>query len=280
MSIQTSVTTLANGVKMPWLGLGVYQAEKGEEVKNAVLTAVQAGYRSIDTASFYDNEESVGEAIQESGVPRDELFITTKLWNNEHGFDEALEAFERSRKKLGVDVVDLYLIHWPVPGKFKETWGALEKLYKDGKVRAIGVSNFTDQHLEELLKTAEITPMVNQVEFHPRLFQKALLEYCQSHDIQLEGWRPLGKGDLLEHDAVKGIADKHGKTPAQVLVRWALQNNVVSIPKSVTGERIRSNAEVFDFELDTKDMDTINGMNENARYGLHPDEFDYASTTK
>ncbi|MFB5663276.1 aldo/keto reductase [Alteribacillus sp. HJP-4] len=274
-TIQNAVTTLSNGVNMPWAGLGVYQAEAGDEVKLAVKEALQAGYRSIDTASFYDNEESVGEAIRESDVPREEIFITTKAWNDEQGFEKTLEAFERSRKKLGVEIVDLYLIHWPVPGKYKETWGALEKLYEEGKVRTIGVSNFTDQHLESLKETAKVFPMVNQVEFHPRLFQKSLLEYCQNEGVQLEAWRPLGKGDLLDHEVIQKIAEKHNKSTAQILIRWCLENNVVTIPKSVTPERIRSNAEVFDFSLDTEDLQAIDGMNENKRYGYHPDEFPY-----
>ncbi|RSL29331.1 aldo/keto reductase [Salibacterium salarium] len=278
MSIQTSVQELANGVKMPWVGLGVFQAEAGNEVKRAVKSALEAGYRSIDTASFYRNEKSVGEAIEESDIPVEDLFITTKVWNDEQGFNETLEAFERSREKLGVDVIDLYLIHWPVPGKYKETWGALEKLYEEGKVRAIGVSNFTEEHLENVMKTAKITPMVNQVEFHPRLFQKELLEYCQNHNIQLEAWRPLGKGDLLGEEVVERIAEKHGKTPAQVLIRWSLENNVITIPKSVTPERIKSNAQVFDFSLDVEDLQAIDGMNENQRYGYHPDDFPYDKT--
>ncbi|MDQ0297673.1 diketogulonate reductase-like aldo/keto reductase [Salibacterium salarium] len=275
MSIQTSVQKLANGVEMPWVGLGVFQAEAGNEVKRAVKSALEAGYRSIDTASFYGNEKSVGEAIKESDIPVEDIFITTKVWNDEQGFNETLEAFERSREKLGVDVIDLYLIHWPVPGKYKETWGALEKLYEEGKVRAIGVSNFTEEHLENVMKTAKVNPMVNQVEFHPRLFQKGLLEYCQNHDIQLEAWRPLGKGDLLGEDVVERIAQKHGKTPAQVLIRWSVENKVVTIPKSVTPERIKANAQVFDFSLDVEDLQAIDGMNENKRYGYHPDEFPY-----
>ncbi|RSL29540.1 aldo/keto reductase [Salibacterium salarium] len=275
MSIQTSVQKLANGVEMPWVGLGVFQAEAGNEVKRAVKSALEAGYRSIDTASFYGNEKSVGEAIKESDIPVEDIFITTKVWNDEQGFNETLEAFERSREKLGVDVIDLYLIHWPVPGKYKETWGALEKLYEEGKVRAIGVSNFTEEHLENVMKTAKVNPMVNQVEFHPRLFQKGLLEYCQNHDIQLEAWRPLGKGDLLGEDVVERIAQKHGKTPAQVLIRWSVENKVITIPKSVTPERIKANAQVFDFSLDVEDLQAIDGMNENKRYGYHPDDFPY-----
>ncbi|SDH90155.1 Aldo/keto reductase [Alteribacillus persepolensis] len=275
MSISDSVTTLANGVDMPWVGLGVYKAEAGDEVKQAVKTALESGYRSIDTASFYYNEESVGEAVKESHVAREDIFITTKVWNDEQGYEETLEAYERSCKKLGIDVIDLYLIHWPVPGKYKETWAAMEKLYEDGKVRAIGVSNFHEKHLNELMKDAKVKPMINQVEFHPQLFQKDLLAFCEQHDIQLEAWRPLGHGELLEREPVKQIAEKHQKTPAQVLIRWSLENNVVTIPKSVTPKRIRSNAEVFDFSLDTEDVKALNDMNENQRFGPHPDTFPY-----
>ncbi|SFE62875.1 aldo/keto reductase [Alteribacillus iranensis] len=274
-TISSSVVTLTNGIEMPWIGLGVYQAEEGKEVETAVKTAIDAGYRSIDTATLYGNEEGVGKAIKDSGVSERELFITTKVWNDDHGFDNTLAAFEKSRRKLGVEQIDLYLIHWPVPGLYKETWRALEELYKEGKVRAIGVSNFMQHHLEDLIKDAEINPMVNQVEFHPRLYQKDLQQYCQNHHIQLEAWRPLGKGDLLNHEVVTRIADKHGKTPAQVLIRWCYENKVVTIPKSVTPERIRSNARIFDFSLDSEDMEAISSINENKRYGYHPDEFPY-----
>nr|WP_240376375.1 aldo/keto reductase [Bacillus piscicola] len=260
---------------MPWLGLGVYKAEAGDEAKQAVQTALEAGYRSIDTASIYQNEESVGAAIKESGIPREDLFLTTKVWNDEQGFQNTIEAFERSRQKLGVDVIDLYLIHWPKPGIYKETWGALEKLYKDGKVRAIGVSNFTEAHLENVMKDADVKPMVNQVEFHPRLFQKDLQSFCENHGIQLEAWRPLGKGDLIENDVVQRVAEKHQKTPAQVLIRWCYEHKVVTIPKSVTPERIRTNAEIFDFTLDAEDLQAMNGLHDNKRYGPHPDEFPY-----
>lgn len=273
--INTAEVSLNNGVSMPWVGLGVYKAESGAPTKNAVLQALKDGYRSIDTASFYGNEKSVGEAIQESGVPREEIFLTTKVWNDEQGFEQTMEAFERSRQNLGVDVIDLYLIHWPVPGKYKETWGAMEKLYEQGKVKAIGVSNFTEEHLENLMKEAKITPAVNQVEYHPKNAQKKLLEYCETHGIQMEAWRPLGRGDLLEDETIKQIADRHGKTPAQVLIRWCLETKVVTIPKSITPERITANAQVFDFSLTAEDIQAIDGMNEDQRYGYHPDDFPY-----
>lgn len=273
--INTAEVSLNNGVSMPWVGLGVYKAESGAPTKNAVLQALKDGYRSIDTASFYGNEKSVGEAIQESGVPREDIFLTTKVWNDEQGFEQTMEAFERSRQNLGVDVIDLYLIHWPVPGKYKETWGAMEKLYEEGKVKAIGVSNFTEEHLENLMKEAKITPAVNQVEYHPKNAQKKLLEYCETHGIQMEAWRPLGRGDLLEDETIKQIADRHGKTPAQVLIRWCLETKVVTIPKSITPERITVNAQVFDFSLTAEDIQAIDGMNEDQRYGYHPDDFPY-----
>lgn len=273
--INTAEVSLNNGVSMPWVGLGVYKAESGAPTKNAVLQALKDGYRSIDTASFYGNEKSVGEAIQESGVPREDIFLTTKVWNDEQGFEQTMGAFERSRQNLGVDVIDLYLIHWPVPGKYKETWGAMEKLYEEGKVKAIGVSNFTEEHLENLMKEAKITPAVNQVEYHPKNAQKKLLEYCETHGIQMEAWRPLGRGDLLEDETIKQIADRHGKTPAQVLIRWCLETKVVTIPKSITPERITVNAQVFDFSLTAEDIQAIDGMNEDQRYGYHPDDFPY-----
>ncbi|MDA3129874.1 aldo/keto reductase [Aliibacillus thermotolerans] len=277
-TIETATATLSNGVKMPFVGLGVYQAKAGEEVKRAVKTALAAGYRSIDTASFYANEESVGEAMKESGIPREELFITTKVWNNEQGYDNTLQAFERSRKKLGLDVIDLYLIHWPRPDTYEETWRALETLYKEGKVRAIGVSNFTIEHLETIINNFDIKPMVNQVEFHPRLFQEELLSFCQEQNIQLEAWRPLGKGEILNNEVICNIANKHNKTPAQVLIRWCLEHRVVTIPKSVTPERICSNGEVFDFSLDEEDMRKIASLNDGTRYGYHPNEFPYDTT--
>lgn len=270
-----STTTLVNGVKMPWLGLGVYKVEDGQEVIHSVKAAIKAGYKSIDTAKIYGNEEGVGQAIKESGVSRDELFITTKVWNSDQGYESTLKAFETSLNKLGLDYLDLYLIHWPVESKYKETWKALEKLYKDGKIRAIGVSNFQIHHLEELLADAEVKPMVNQVEFHPLLTQVELREYCRKQGIQVEAWSPLAQGKLLNNEVLKEIADKHGKSTAQVILRWDLQNGVVTIPKSTKEHRIIQNADIFDFELSAEEVDKINALNENHRVGPDPDNFNF-----
>jgi diketogulonate reductase-like aldo/keto reductase len=266
-------TTLHNGIKMPWFGLGVFKVEDGSEVVNSVKAAIEAGYRSIDTAAIYGNEEGVGKAIAESNVPREELFITTKVWNSAQGYDSAIAAFEESMKKLGLDYLDLYLIHWPVPqlNKYKETWKALEKLYKAGRVRAIGVSNFKEHHLKDLMDNCEIKPMVNQVEYHPRLTQTSLHAFCKENGIQLEAWSPLMRGDLIEEPTLKEIAEKYGKSTAQVILRWDLQNEVVTIPKSIKPHRIQENADIFDFELSSQDMDTINLLNQNQRVGSDPD---------
>lgn len=267
------VTTLHNGVKMPWFGLGVYLSQEGQETINAVKEAIKAGYRSIDTAAFYKNEESVGQAIKEAGVPREELFITTKVWNTDQGYESTLAAFNESLKKLDLEYIDLYLVHWPVKEKYKETWKALETLYKEGKVKAIGVCNFQIHHLEDLLADAEIAPMVNQVECHPRLTQKELLSYCQEHQIQLEAWSPLGRGKMLEEPTLKGLAAKYKKSVAQIILRWDLQCGIVTIPKSVKKQRILENADIFDFELSQEDMNSIDSMNRNHRNGPDPDNF-------
>ncbi|HZG80123.1 MAG TPA: aldo/keto reductase [Brevibacillus sp.] len=270
----TDRTELNNGVKMPWLGLGVYLVKEGDEVKNAVRSAIEAGYESIDTAAIYKNEEGVGEAIRESGIARDKLFLTTKVWNSDQGYESTLAAFNTSVKKLGVDTLDLYLIHWPVKDKFTETWRALEKLYKDGYVRAIGVSNFQIHHLEELRKVSDIVPAVNQVEFHPLLTQRDLLTYCRDHKIQMEAWSPLMQGNL-DHPLLAELAQKYGKSPAQIVIRWDLEQKVVTIPKSITPERIRQNADVFDFTLEPQDVERIAALNENKRFGPDPDNFNF-----
>ncbi len=259
---------------MPWLGLGVYKVEDGSEVIEAVKTAIQNGYRSIDTAALYGNEEGVGQAIKESGVPRQELFITTKVWNSDQGYDSTLQAFETSLNKLGLDYLDLYLIHWPGKDKYKETWKALEKLYKDGRVRAIGVSNFKIHHLEDLMSSAEIKPMVNQVEYHPHLTQKELLAFCQREGIQLEAWSPLKQGQLLNDPTINKLAEKYQKSSAQIILRWDLQNKVVTIPKSIKEQRIIENANIFDFELSAEDMEEIDGLNKDERVGPDPDTFE------
>lgn len=266
-------TTLANGINMPWLGFGVYKVEEGNEVERSVATAIETGYRSIDTAAFYGNEMGVGKAVRASSLPREELFITTKVWNDRQGYDETLKAFAESQRKLDLDYVDLYLVHWPISGKYKDTWRALEKLYKDGSVKAIGVCNFNIHHLEDLLKESEINPMVNQVEFHPRLTQKELLGFCNEHDIQLEAWGPLMRGKILDDPTLVELANKYGKTAAQVVLRWELQLGVVTIPKSVHEKRIKENADLFDFELSPEEMAKIDDLNKNERTGPDPDEF-------
>ena len=266
--------TLHNGVQMPWFGLGVYKVENSEAIQ-AVKAALKAGYRSIDTAAYYQNEEGVGIGIKEAGIPREELFITSKVWNSDQGYDSTIKAFEASLKRLGLDYLDLYLIHWPVKGKYKETWKALEKVYKEGKVRAIGVSNFHIHHLQDLLQEAKIKPMVNQVEFHPRLTQKELRQYCKEQGIQFEAWSPLMRGQLFDNDVLKEIGKKYNKTPAQVILRWDLQHEVVTIPKSVNEQRIIENASIFDFELTKEEMDRIDALNENKRIGSDPDNFDF-----
>jgi diketogulonate reductase-like aldo/keto reductase len=270
-----SCTTLHNGVKMPRFGLGVFQVEDGEEVIQSIKSALDIGYRSIDTASLYGNEKGVGQAIAESNIPREELFITTKVWNSEQGYESTLASFESSMKKLGLEYLDLFLIHWPAPalGKYKETWKALEKLYKDGRVRAIGVSNFKEHHLDDILSDCEIKPMVNQVEYHPLLTQEPLHAYCKKHQIQLEAWSPLKQGHVLGLPTIVELAEKYKKSPAQIVLRWDFQNEVVTIPKSVKKHRIAENADIFDFELSQEDMDRISSLNEDMRNGPDPDEF-------
>ncbi|MCM3763855.1 aldo/keto reductase [Neobacillus niacini] len=275
MNSLQDTTTLNNGVKMPWVGLGVFKVEDGQVVIDAVKAAIKHGYRSIDTAAFYDNEVGVGQAIKGSGVPREELFITSKVWNSDQGFESTLQAFESSLKKLDLDYLDLYLIHWPVKGKYKDTWRALEKLYKEGKIRAIGVSNFQIHHLEDLLQDCVVKPVVNQVEYHPHLTQVELREYCEKQEIQLEAWSPLKKGQLMDDPTIVSIASKHQKSPAQVILRWDLQNNVVTIPKSIKEHRIIENADIFDFILTDDDMQRINLLNKNERTGADPDNFKF-----
>lgn len=270
----TQTTELNNGVKMPWLGLGVYKSQEGEQVEQAVSDALEAGYRSIDTAAAYGNEEGVGRAIAECGIDRNELFITTKVWNSDQGYESTLQAFEVSRRKLKLDVIDLYLVHWPVAGKYKETYRALEKLYKDGYVRAIGVSNFLLPHLNDLLSECEVKPMVNQVEFQPFLTQPELQSYCRDNQIQLEAWSPLMQGNL-DVALLKEIGLKYDKSPAQVILRWDLQNSVVTIPKSVRKERIIENANIFNFELTSAEVTAINNLNEGRRYGSDPMNFNF-----
>ncbi|GAA1122597.1 aldo/keto reductase [Nocardiopsis composta] len=267
--------TLGNGVRMPQLGFGVWQVG-GDEVVGAVGTALQAGYRSIDTAASYGNEEGVGEALRRSGLPRGDVFLTSKLWNRDQGYDSTLRAFDASLARLGVEELDLYLIHWPLPMRdtYVSSWKALERLYAEGRVRAIGVSNFHIPHLERVMEEGGITPMVDQVELHPRLTQAELREFNSEHGIVTEAWSPLGQGNLLNEPAVVKIAEAYGKTAAQVIIRWHLQLGNVVIPKSVTPERIRSNFDVFDFTLSSADVEAISGLNADQRFGPDPDSFD------
>ncbi|CAM3514044.1 MULTISPECIES: aldo/keto reductase [Saccharibacillus] len=271
----TAKVKLNNGVEMPWFGLGVWQVEDGDEAKNSVKAAIKAGYVGIDTAAAYKNEKSVGEAIRESGANRDDLFITSKVWNGDQGYDETLAAFDATMEKLGLDVLDLYLIHWPVKGKYKDTWRAMEKLYKDGRIRSIGVSNFQPHHLDDLLADAEVVPAVNQVEFHPLLIQNELLNYCAQKGIQVEAWSPLARGLLFDNEVVKGLGDKYGKSPAQILLRWVLDKGVVVLTRSVKESRIVENADLFDFTLTPEDVTALEALNKNERTGPDPDNFNF-----
>ncbi|MFK7697648.1 aldo/keto reductase [Paenibacillus sp. HJGM_3] len=274
--ISNTFTILNNGVEMPRLGLGVWKVTDDKVLIDAVHAAVKAGYRSIDTAAIYGNEAAVGEAIRTCGVGRGELFVTSKVWNSEQGYDSTLRAFETSMDKLGLEVLDLYLIHWPVKGKYKDTWRALEKLYADGRVRAIGVSNFHVHHLEDLLQDAKVVPAVDQVELHPRLTQQPLREYAQAKGIQIEAWSPLMQGgELLDHPLLAKIGAAHGKSAAQAILRWDIQHGLVTIPKSVTPSRIEANAAIFDFELTPEEMASIDALNENRRVGADPDNFNF-----
>ncbi len=266
---------LHNGVQMPYFGLGVYLSEDGQEVINAVKWAIESGYRHIDTASIYNNEEGVGKGIKQSGIDRKEIFVVSKVWNSDQGYETTLKAFNDSLKRLDLDYLDLYLIHWPVKGKYKETWRALEQLYREKKIRAIGVSNFLRHHLEDLLPTVEIVPMVNQMEFHPYLVQQDLLDYCNVHKIQYEAWSPLMQGRIFDLAAIKEIAEKYDKSVAQVVLRWDLQKGVVTIPKSAKKERIIANADIFDFELSIEDIASLDSLERGQRFGPDPDTFDF-----
>lgn len=271
----SDTTRLNNGVNMPWLGLGVWKVENGGTVAETVKSAIRLGYRSIDTAAVYGNETGVGQGIRECGVPREELFITTKVWNSDQGYDSTLAAFDASLEKLGLDYVDLYLVHWPVKGKYVETWKALTHLYKGGRVKAIGVSNFQIHHLEDIIRETGVIPAVNQVEFHPYLTQKPLLAFCKDQGIQLEAWSPLAQGALTSHPVLEEIGAKYGKSASQVILRWDLQNGVVTIPKTVTESRLKENADIFDFVLSPADMEAIDALNRDERKGSDPDNFNF-----
>ena len=268
----TNAVFLNNDRKMPLLGLGVYKATGENEAENAIISAVKCGYRMIDTASAYKNEENVGRGIARCGIPRKELFITTKIWNNAQRLGDVEGAFQRSLDRLGLDYIDLYLIHWPVPGCYLSTWKEMEKILSSGRALSIGVSNFEIRHLEELRRVSGIVPAVNQIECHPLCYPKELIDYCQANGIQVQAYAPLARGAYLDHDVLCVMGTKYAHTPAQVGLRWAVQKGISVIPKSVHPDRIESNANIFDFSIDQEDMDLLDTLNENYHSASVPED--------
>jgi diketogulonate reductase-like aldo/keto reductase len=268
-------TLLNNGLEMPWLGFGVFKMSDGQEVEQAIHHALEAGYRNIDTATVYRNEHGVGKAIRESGVPREDIFLTTKVWNSDQRAQRTLAAFEESLERLGTKYVDLYLVHWPVKGCYQETWKVMEEIYQSGRAKSIGVSNFMIHHLEDLLSNSQIVPAVNQVEFHPLLLQPELLKFCQEHKIQVEAWSPLMQGQIITETTIQRLAEKYHKTTAQIALRWNLQHEVVTIPKSTRPNRIVGNAQIFDFELSLEDMNLLDALDAGKRVGPDPNNFNF-----
>ncbi|MFP3918824.1 aldo/keto reductase [Lysinibacillus telephonicus] len=266
---------LTNGVNMPYLGLGVFKMTDPEEAIQAVSKALEVGYRAIDTAALYKNEGEVGEAIRNSRVPREEIFVTTKVWNSDQGYDETLRAFETSLEKLGLDYIDLYLTHWPVEDKLVDTYRAIERLYEEKLIRVPGVSNHHAHHLEKIFATANVKPMVNQIELHPYLTQLELREFCKENDIAVTAWSPLGRGGVLQDATITKIAQQLEKSTAQVILRWHYQHGIISIPKSVTPSRIEENMQIFDFELSQEQVAQIDKLNKNQRFGQNPDNFHF-----
>lgn len=271
---------LSNGYEMPIMGFGTFRMPSGSRTYDSVREALDAGYRLIDTASYYKNEEDVGRAVRESGIPRQEIFVTTKLWNSDQGYESTLKAFEKSMEKLGLDYLDLYLIHWPrikrAPDDWvrlnRETWHAMEQLYEDGRIKAIGVSNFKPHHIESLVKMSIHKPMVNQIEMHPGFPQEETVGFCQDHDIVVESWGPFASGKLLKSGLLDGIAEKYGKTPAQICLRWLIEKGVVPLPKSVTPSRIVENTEIFDFDISADDLAFISSIDTDTGTGWDSDE--------
>lgn len=266
---------LHNGVHMPYFGLGTYQSDNDQEAVDAVRWALDAGYRHVDTAAVYKNEEGVGQGIRESSVAREEVFVVSKVWNSDQGYESTLRAFEDSLKRLKLEYLDLYLVHWPVAGSYKDTWRAMEKLYAEGRIKAIGVSNFLQHHLEDLLQTTEVVPMVNQMEFHPYLVQQGLVDFCTSKGIQYEAWSPFMQGKLFRLDICKELEQKYNKSAAQIILRWDLQKGVVTIPKSAKKERILANAAIFDFKLTADEIAFLDSFDRGERIGPDPDNFDF-----
>jgi diketogulonate reductase-like aldo/keto reductase len=264
---------IAPGVSINRLGLGTYRASEGPDVENEVRWGLEIGYRSVDTAALYGNEDSVGQVIRESGIPRDQLFLTTKCWNTDQGYDRAMQAFEDSLERLQMDYVDLYLIHWPIAGKTRDTWRAFEAIHASGRARAIGVCNFLKHHLEDLATFANVPPALDQIEHHPRLQQPDLIEYCREHGIQVQAWAPIMRGRVLLIPELVDIAQRHGKTPAQVSIRWILQRGLITIPKSIHRKRLEENADVFDFELSAEEMAIIESLDRGERIGPEPDRY-------
>jgi diketogulonate reductase-like aldo/keto reductase len=266
---------LANGVRMPWLGLGVFRSREGKEVEQAVAYALEQGYRLVDTAALYQNEAGVGRALRHSGIPRQEIFLTTKIWNSDQGYHSTFRALQQSLDKLQTSYVDLYLIHWPKGPLSLDSWQAMEELYEQGKMRAIGVSNFMIHHLEQLSRHCRILPMVNQYEFHPLLQQPELTRYCLERNIRPQAWRPILEGAVNDLPLLQQLSRRYGKSPVQLTLRWQIQKGVTTIPKSVTPERILHNAQIFDFTLSPEDMLLIDHLDQHLRQGADPDNFDF-----
>ena len=266
-----STVRLNNGVQIPLLGLGTYLAT-GSTAQRAVRVALECGYRHIDTATLYDNERHIGKAVRASGIAREQIFVTTKLWNSDHGYDQAYRACHQSLRQFGFDYVDLYLIHWPVRDLRRDSWRALERLLKEQKCRAIGVSNYMIHHLEEVLGEGTIAPAVNQIEFSPFLYQRELLECCRENGIELQAYSPLTKATRLQHPVLRRVAERYGRSPAQILIRWALQQQLIVLPKSSDPERIRENAQVYDFEIGPRDVQTLNALDEGLHTSWDPTE--------
>lgn len=272
--------TFSNGVTIPQLGLGVFKMKDEKELSEAIRVALEAGYRHFDTAMIYENEAIVGQALKESSIPREEIFLTSKVWNYDHGYEETKAAFQASLDRLGTDYLDLYLIHW-ASANYIETWKAMEGLYKAGKIKAIGVSNFQIHHLEDLMSHTEIIPMINQIETHPAFPQDELRAFMAQHAIIHEAWGPLGQGknDLLTQAVLLELAEQYGKTPAQIVLRWHIERGIVVIPKSVTPSRIRENRDIFDFSLSKEDMDKVATLNTGERYSGNPDDQEFLTRT-